>query len=445
MAGKLGISTGIATAVGLGAIIGAGIFALSGTAIATAGANALFAFLLVGIVAILVALEVGELVSIFPNAKGAAYSYVYNAFGSELGFITGVISFFSYSTAISVISLSFGAYFSSAFGMSSAIYSIPIAIVLICSLAIVNLFGIKKATASDTVLVVIKSCVLLIFVGFAVFFAFHSGGIRLSNFSIGPGQGGFAAIFTASVVIFFAYSGFQTISTFASRIKGGQLSAVKAIIYAVLISIVLYVLVIVALLVLMPASMYTVNADPLSVALKSVGAPTWLFLLIDFGALIATASAALANTLSSSRILYQISEDGLLPTVLRKYNKRNDVAVNGTILSAAVGIIMLFSGNVLIMAAISNFGLLFAYLMISLAVIHFRKVGKKGGFSAPFYPYLQVIAIIALLAFMYGMPRESLIIGVLLILSLLVIYYSLREVKSKKVVRIRLFGNRSLK
>jgi len=102
------ISIPVALAVGLGAIIGAGIFVLSGTAIALAGGYALLAFVLVGIVAIFVGLEMGELSSLMPNEVGASYSFVYKAFGSELGFVTGILLFFSYATSISVISLGFG-------------------------------------------------------------------------------------------------------------------------------------------------------------------------------------------------------------------------------------------------------------------------------------------------------------------------------------------------
>ena len=110
MAAKKNISVIVATAVGLGAIIGAGIFVLSGTAIAIAGRNALIAFALVGFVALIVGLELGELGSIMPNVKGASYSYTYKAFGSELGFITGIVKYVSWATAISVISLGFGSY-----------------------------------------------------------------------------------------------------------------------------------------------------------------------------------------------------------------------------------------------------------------------------------------------------------------------------------------------
>lgn len=439
MADKGKISTAVATSIGLGAIIGAGIFALSGTAIALAGAYALAAFVLVGVIALMVALESGELVSLMPYLKGSTYSYVYHAFGSELGFVTGIVSFFSYGTSISVISLSFGAYLASLLGISTDLYAIPFAILLILALSLINLLGARKTARADYGLVLIKVCILALFVAFAIFFVIHSGHFPAMNFSVTGQQGSLGSFFYASVIIFFAYGGFQTINNIVSVIKGGPNSAIKAILLSVIISIVLYVLVIFGLLLLLPGSSYTVNADPLTFALKTAGAPYWLFVAVGVGALVATATATITRILSGSRLLYQISEDGLLPSALRNFNREREVAVNGVILSAIIGIVMLFSGNVLVIAAIANFGMLFSYLMTSLVVIHFRRIGKRAEFRTPFYPYLPIIAIIAILAFMYGMPRESLMIGVVLVFSLLAVYYSLREVERKKVVRVRLF------
>ncbi len=432
------ISMGLATGAGLAAIIGAGIFVLSGTAIALAGANALLAFVIVGIVAIIIALEIGELGSILPNTKGASYSYTYKAFGSELGFITGIVQYFSYASGIAVIALGFGSYLSSLFGITAIIYSTIFAIVLIIVLAIVNLIGIKSAVESDFVLVIIKVVVLLAFIGFALLYAFGNN-FSVANFQTTAAQGGISSLFAASIVIFFAYSGFQTVSTFTSKVRGGSKKAAMAILYSVIISIALYVLVVLALILLQPTSQYAITADPLATALIATNAPQWMLIIVGIGALIATASATIARILASSRVLYQMAEDKLLPKPLARFNKKRDVATNAVILSSIIGIVMLFSGNIYQIAAISNFGLLFAYMMASLALIHYRKRGIVGEFKMPGYPYLPVIAIVALLLFMIGMPTVSLIIGVIMVFALIIIYYTLREVESKKIVRVKLF------
>lgn len=439
MGGK-GISIWIATAVGLGAIIGAGVFVLSGTAIAIAGSYAILAFVLVGIIALMVALQLGELGSMMPKLKGAAYSYVYKAFGSELGFISGIMLYFSYATGIAVISLGFGSYLSSTIGLQESGYGIGFAIALIGVLSLVNLAGIKKAAKTDSLLVLIKMVILSIFIAFAVIFAMsHSAGLG-SNFASLPSQSSVAAIFAASVVIFFAYTGFQVISTFMDRVRGGARAAAKALAYSVLISMLLYVLVAIALIVLVPAARYSISADPLSFALKSVNASGYLFLLVNIGALIATTSAALAFMLGSSRILYQISRDKLLPGFFSRYDKGRDVASNAVIASAVIGVVMLFSGNIYVIAAISNFGLVFTYILGTFALVHFRRRNARATFRAPLYPYLQIACVVGLLALMAGMPGVALEVGIALVIGLVIAYYLLREINRKKVARVRLFG-----
>lgn len=433
-----GISVRVATAVGLGAIIGAGIFTLSGTAIALAGSWALLSFILVGLVAVIVALEIGELCTLFPNVTGASYSYVYEAFGSELGFITGLLLYFSYASSVSVVALGFGSYFASLLGLQVATTSYYFAIALIATLTLVNLRGIRKAARADFVLVIVKLAILLAVVGFAAFY-FLRNGSATSFFSGGTPASDISGIFSASVAVFFAYSGFQAISTFVSQVKGGAGSAARAILYSVVISMVLYVLVAISLLVLVPAAKFVINADPLSFALQATGAPRYLLVAVDVGALVATASASLAILLGSSRILYQIGLDGLLPKAMRAYDEKRDVAKNGLYISSVIGILMLFSGNIFVIAAISNFGLLFSYLIASLALMHFRRLGRKGSFSVPLCPYLPAAAMVAILAFMFGMPQEALLFGVILLLSLMIAYYFLREYKEEEPVKVRFF------
>jgi len=434
------ISVPVATAVGLGAIIGAGIFVLSGTAIALAGADALVAFVIVGIVAIILALEMGELSSIMPDVKGAAYSYTFKAFGSRLGFITGIFIYLALAISISVVALGFGAYLSSILGISVGTYSIPFAIVLIAILAVVNLLGVKKAARADSILVVIKILILLIFIGFAILVAFSGVGTgAASHFTFDISTGGLEGIFAASIAIFFAYSGFQSIATFSSRIKGGGTGAAKAILAAVLISLALYVLVVFALLLLLPPTSYTVSADPLTFALTSAGAPSWLLLLVGIGALIATTSAALALILSASRSVYQMSVDGLLPKILMSYNEKKGTAENGVILSAVIAVIMLFAGSIYLIVSIVMFSLMFDYLLVGFDIIHFRRLNSKPDFKMPLYPYLPVLGILILISFFAVLPIEVLGLGVGMFIFLVILYQFLSRSKKKIGMDIRLF------
>ena len=439
MKDKKFISVPVATAVGLGAIIGAGIFVLSGTTIALAGANALIAFVLVGVLAIIIAMELGELGSIMPHAKGASFSYIYEAFGSEMGFITGILLYFSFSTAIAAIALGFGSYLGSLVGLHTGYYPIIFAIILIFVLAIVNIVGIKKAAKADFYLVMVKLAILSIFVIAAVILAYTTKSLNTSNFVTPVAKDNISAIFAASIAVFFAYSGFQSISTFTSDVKGGANKAAKAIILSVVISMVFYILVVLALILMVPASKYTISADPLAFALKYVHAPYSIYLLVTIGALIATTSATLAMIMTSSRILYQIGDNKLLPKFFRKFNYKKDVSINGVIISSLIGIVMLFSGNVYIIAAISNFGLLLSYLVASFAIIHFRRIKKSGSFKTPLYPFTIIAGIILLIVFILGMPREALDIGVVIILLLFMLYYFFIELRRDRVIKEELF------
>jgi APA family basic amino acid/polyamine antiporter len=432
------ISVAVAMAVGLGAIIGAGIFVLSGTAIALSGAYSLIAFVFVGIVALLVAFELGALGMLMPHAKGASYSYVYEAFGSEMGFITGIMLYFSFATAVSAVALGFGSYLGSMLGVAQHTYEVIFAMALILVLSLVNIIGIRKAAKADAVLVSIKLGVLSLFILFAVLFLLLHPHVIPANFATPASEQGIGAIFAASVAIFFAYTGFQTISTFTDRVKGGPAKAAKAIVLSVVVSLIVYVLVDASLMFLAPASSYKIAADPLAFALKSAAAPSWLSITVDIGALIATVSATIAMIMASSRTVYQISKDHLLPGMLRKYNTKRDVAANGVIVTAIVGIIMLFSGNIYIIAAISNFGLLFAYIMSSLAAIQLKRT-HGDALRMPAHPYLPLVTIAALLALIIGMPKEALILGSALIMALIVVYYFFRAYENKKVIRIKLF------
>ena len=433
------ISVKVATAVSLGAIIGAGIFVLSGTAIALAGTYAILAFILVGIVALMVGVQLGELGSLMPKLKGGPYSYTYKAFGSELAFITGMMLFFGYSTEISVISLGFGSYLASVLGITAPIFSIIFGIGLIAVLAIVNILGISKAAKVDSYLVLIKLCILLIFIAFGLFLAFSLNPHALSNITTGPSYG-ITGIFAASVVIFFAYAGFQAIASFTDKVEGGGRAAAKAIVYSVVISIVLYTAVAIVLMLMLPVGAYKISADPLAFALKSDSAPAWLSILVDIGALVATVSAALASILYSSRLLYQISEDKLLPKMIRVYDKKKDVAIDAVIITSCIAVIMLFAGNIYTIASIANVGLFISFLMVSFAIIHFRRKGEsEASFKSPLYPYLPIVTIVALLCLFIGLPKEALVLGLVLIISLMIIYYSIREVEGKKPVRVVLF------
>lgn len=439
-----------AVAVGLGGIIGAGIFVLSGTMINLAGTGALFAFLLTGFVAVILSLEMGEMTSSMPNTTGASYSFVYNSFGSELGFVTGISLYLSFVASVSAIGLGFGSYLTSMLGGYNLFYSRIYAVILIFVLMGINLRGLSEAAKADLFIVVFKVSVLIIFIIFALSFG------KFLHFNISaPIVNGVPGIFSASVIAMFAYAGFQSIATMAPNIKGGGRTAARAIMAAVVISLVLYILVTLSMLALVPATRYGYIADPLSFALKSAAAPQWLFYLVDFAALAATISATLAMIIAGSQLCLQLSEDGLLPKVFRRRAGSERSPITAVFLTGFIGMAVMFVGNVYVIAAISNFGVLLSYLMTGFALIKVRRMRKnpkkhadflkqagislKNYFKMPLYPYLPIIGIIMLIVFFFGFPVIALSAGVGLVLITIIIYYAMREDRDEPVIKVRFF------
>ncbi|MGC8479597.1 MAG: APC family permease [Candidatus Micrarchaeia archaeon] len=437
-----------ATAIGLGAIIGAGIFVLSGVAITLSGSGALLAFLLTGFVAILVAFETGELSSRMPKEEGAAYSFSYKVFGSELGFITGMLRLLSFIAAIAAIAVGFGSYFVSFIGISQS-FAPLFSVILIIILGYITHKGIRKAARTDTALVTFKVIVLIIFVIFGIY-AGKAANITLDGFF----SSGLSGIFAAGVLSMFAYSGFQSIASITPYIKGGGKTAAKAIILSVIISAILYVSVTIAMLMLAPKSAYALSGDPLSIALKSGSAPITLFLLVDIAAMVATASATLSMIVGCELLIFQMAKDGLLPKLLKTDRSGKSSQKNALITTVLLGISFLSAGNIYIIAAISNFGTVFSYLINSFALLKIRTLenakkhktllasiglSKDNLFLTPLYPYIPIVASVVLFLFFFGFPADALAGGLVAIMLSLSVYYLLKEIKEKPIIKVRLF------
>lgn len=439
-----------ATAIGLGAIIGAGIFVLSGTAINLAGSGALLAFVLTGIMAVLYALELGELTNEMPDESGATYSFTYKAFGSEFGFITGILAYMSYTASISAIATGFGSYFTNLFGISGSL-SIVFSIGIILVLSLITLKGIRRAAEVDIGLVSFKIIALLVLVLFAVLF----GSWTSNNFGSAFVKG-WGGIFAASVIALFAYSGFSTIVSLTPNIEGGGRTAAKAILLSAFISMALYIAVTASMIALVPARSFPISADPLGFALNSAHAPAWLFVLIGIAALVATASASLSMLAGGSRYIYQISHDGLLPGLFSR-KSRGGVQRNAIYITTALSILLLFSGNIYTIAAISNFGTIFGYMMSSFVLLKLRRVINMKASAVkkrlmanirintrdvpwvPFYPYLPMAILGLSILLFYGFPAYVLGSGMIILIAAFIAYTALREFENKPVVRFRFF------
>ena len=394
-----------ATAIGLGNIIGAGIFVMAGSTINLAGPAALFSFIITGLLAMSIGLNSAELASKYPDTEGGVYSFAKLTMGDTVGFLVGWMRMISYSVSGAATALGFASYLQ----IPKLTYVIAGAVIIV--LGGIYLAGLKLASKIESILVVINMGGLVLFIAFSLL----SGKFDISHFTplVPHGLNG---ILTASSLAFFAYSGFNTIATLTPDVENGDKNIPKAIVLSLIITSVLYVLVVFSMLYLLPWQVYGTQGNPLTFALQEAKAPLFVVLAVSTTAIIATLTVTLSTIIATVRTLKQMAMDNLIPSRL---------SINEALPTLIVVSIMISSlslGNVEAIGLVSNFGTVFSYLTTAMAVIISRRRGFIGSFKAPFYPALQIFSILLSIVVLTALGEESLVLGVLSILIGLIIH-----------------------
>ncbi|BDC18666.1 amino acid permease [Acidianus sp. HS-5] len=391
-----------ATAVGLGNIIGAGIFVMAGSIIYLAGPGALLSFIITGLLAMSIGLNSAELASKFPKTEGGVYSFAKLTMGDTVGFLVGWMRMISYSVSGAATALGFASY------LPFPSLDYLIAGLLIIILGLIYLAGLKLASEIETVLVIINIIGLVSFISFAIIV----GKFLPSHFTpIAPH--GTQGILSGASLAFFAYSGFNTIATLTPDVEDGERKVPKAIILSLIITSVLYILVVFSMLYILPWQIYGTQGNPLSFALQEIHAPYYVIILVSSTAVFATVTVTLSTIIATVRTLKQMADDDLIPRRFSK-NLPSAVVVLG-IMVASLGL-----GNVELIGLVSNFGTVFSYVTTAAAVIISRRRGITGKFSSPAYPLLQILSIVLSLVVIASLGKDSLMLGALsLIIGLL--------------------------
>lgn len=410
-----------AVAVGLGNIIGAGIFVMAGSAIGAAGPAALVAFAVTALLAITVGLNTAELSSRFPNLEGGVYSFARATMGDSMGFLVGWFRLIAYAVSGAAVALGFSSYLVSV-GAPRAVY-FPAAAVLIVALALVEARGIRLASEMEVGLVIVKV------VGLAVFLAavLALAGFAPGNFSPLFPTGGLGVLVAANIA-FFAYSGFNTIATLTPDVEDGERTVPRAIIASIAISTVLYVLVVFALLSALSWTAYGSASDPLSVALGSLKAPAAVSFAVDVAALAATFAVTLSMIIAGARTAKQMGEDALLPKWLGRGSKVPAAVVAG-VMVASLGL-----GNVESIALVANFGVIISYMLTGVQVAIARRSRTAPKFSSPGYPSVQALSVVLSGAMLLGLGTQSLLLGTLTLFAGLVVHAVFTHLRSFRPV-----------
>ena len=363
------------TAIGLGNIIGAGIFVMAGSIIYLAGPAALISFIITGLLAMSIGINSAELASKYPNTEGGVYSFAKLTMGDFMGFLVGWMRMISYAVSGAATALGFASYLPIQF-------KYVIAASLIITLSTIYLFGLKLASEIETVLVIINILGLVTFIVFSLTF----GKFSISHLKpLTPH--GVSGIFAGASLAFFAYSGFNTIATLTPDVEDGERTVPKAIILSLIITSALYILVVFSMIYILPWYAYGTQGNPLSFDLQSVKAPLIIILIVSSTAIIATVTVTLSTIIATVRTIKQMAEDELIPKGISK--DRLAVLITASIMIASLAL-----GNVEVIGLVSNFGTVFSYITTAIAVVISRRRGIRGKFSSPLYPWLQILSII---------------------------------------------------
>ncbi len=344
------------TMLGVGSTIGAGIYVMTGSAAAHyAGPAVLLSFLLAGLACAFTALSYGELASVMP-VSGSAYTYAYVAVGEVFAWITGWLLLLEYGISTAAVAAGFSGYATSLLadfgvhvpallhtplietrqtvaGATSLVWSGGLDLVAAFASLLVTgvlVLGVTESATVNSIIVVIKVSVLVVFVGFGI------GAVHPSNWApfIPANTGGFhfgvPGIFRAASVIFFAYVGFEAVSCAAAEARNPRRDVPIGILSSLAICTVTYILVAAVLTGIVPYQKLGVP-DPLAIAVDAMHQP-WLALLIKIGAVTGLCSVMLVLLYGQSRIFYTMSRDGLLPKVFHQLHPRFRTPWLGTIL-----------------------------------------------------------------------------------------------------------------
>lgn len=447
--------------LGVGCIIGAGIFVRTGSAAALhAGPAVLLSFVVAGIVCAFAGLCYAELSSTLP-VSGSAYTYGYTTLGEFVAWIMGALLLLEYGLAASVVAVGWGGYvvslladfgivippqFTGPTGYTLMKDGVPVLIdaqtvttifnlpaFLICiALAALLVVGVSESAKVNNAIVAIKVSVLTAFI-------VVGGLIVLSNFgelaaknwvpfipeNQGDGEFGGSGIIRAASIVFFAYIGFEAVSTAGQEAKDPAKDMPFGIIGSLVVCTVIYMLVAAIMTLLVPYNTLNVP-DPVAVVVDNFGPQWgWLAKIIKVGAIIGLTSVVLVLMYAQTRIFYTMARDGLLPKVFSRVNKRfHTPAVNtvvvGLVTATAAGF---FDINVL--GDMTSVGTLAAFAIVCLSVIYLRRAAPElpRGFKVPLYPVLPVLGILSCLYLITSVPMNVLMFFVYYMIGGVTLYF----------------------
>jgi APA family basic amino acid/polyamine antiporter len=429
------------TALGVGAIIGTGIFVVIGEGAKLAGPSLFIAFILAAITCGFSALSYAELASAVP-VSGSAYTFSYATLGELVAFIIGWDLILEYGVSVAAVAVGWGGnvneFLTAAFNVElpkaistspseGGVFNIP-AVFIVLVIATLLTLGTRESTVFNAVMVVIKICILIFFI-IVAFTAYNAN--HFNPFA----PEGFGGIASASGVIFFAYIGFDAVSTASEESKNPSRDLPIAIIGSLVISTILYVLVSIAAVGVAPVKTLGGSDAPLAAGLREGAGIPWAGGVLAAGALIAITSVVLVIMYGQTRIFFAMCRDGLLPRRLAKVHPRFGTPARLTIGFGVLIAILAALVPLDEIVKLVNIGTLFAFVLVNVGVIVLRrtKPDMERPFRVPFSPVFPIIGILLCGYLIAQLPWETWLRFVVWLVIGLIIYFAY----SRKHSRVR--------
>lgn len=439
------------TSLGIGAIIGAGIFVLTGsTAALYSGPALVISFIISGLACAFAGLCYAEFAAMIP-ISGSAYAYSYATLGEFLAWIIGWDLIIEYLFAASTVSVGWGGYalsllenlnihipasLTAATGTAlynynnvwetgsalvtrgidistlphvTALFNLP-AVFIVAALTLVLIRGIKESATFNNIMVIVKVSVVIIFIAIGFFYVNAGNWTPFIPENTGKfGQFGWSGILRGAGVIFFAYIGFDAVSTAAQEAKNPQRDMPIGILGSLTVSTILYILVAIVLTGIVNYKELNVAA-PVALGVDRMGSGmVWLGPVIKIAALAGLTSVILVMLLGQPRIFYSMSKDGLLPPVFSKVHPKFKTPFVSQVLTGAVAMILAGVLPIDILGELVSIGTLLAFTIVMISVMVLRKTHPEmhRPFKTPFMPWVPILGTIVCVAQMLALTGAT--------------------------------------
>jgi Amino acid transporters len=420
-------------ALGIGCIIGTGIFVLTGTAAANyAGPALTISFVVSAIGCLLAGLCYAEFAAMIP-VSGSAYSYSYATLGEIVAWFIGWDLILEYLFASATVAVGWSGYVVSFLGdlgihipyeianapfdyvsgvgwvTTGSIMNFPAAFIVLI-LTVVLVAGIRESVTFNNIIVVIKVAVILLFIGFGMSYIDTSNWVPYIPENTGTfGQFGWSGILTGAAVIFFAYIGFDAISTVAQETKNPQRDMPKGLIWSLVVCSLLYIGVTAVLTGIVHYTELNVPA-PIALAIdRTHESLAWLATFIKVGAIAGLSSVVLVMLLGQSRIFFAMSKDGLLPGFFSKIHPRFKTPHVTSIIIGVIAAVIAGLLPIHILGELVSIGTLLAFTLVCISILILRKTRPelKRPFRTPWVPFVPIMGAVVCGAQMLSLPYET--------------------------------------